>query len=162
MGRPVCERNNRNASRASGNRVKCGRNSATYAFTASIAGTPIGTIRCLFPLPMTFTIPSVSLKSFIFSVPTSLARKPAAYITSNMARSRSHSAPCSAFGVSTNFFICPGVSVPGNFFHVVGRSSSRAGSFSNLKLACIQRKNTRMVAKCRTMEIGSSPRSRDK
>ena len=105
IGLPLKDRNSRKWSRPSRKRANDGRVSFRYSSIATIAGSPTGTMRCLFPFPITTTQPSVALKSFIFREPTSLARKPEAYITSSMARSRRHKSPVSAFGASTNFRI---------------------------------------------------------
>ena len=58
--------------------------------------------------------------------PTSLARRPEAYISSRMARSRNHSGgvPFVGFsggvGASKRRRTCEGVSTPGRRFHLVG------------------------------------------
>ena len=106
---------------------KVGRASARYLATQRLATSPNGTSRSLLPLPNTRKTFSDRLTLNTFSVTSSLTRRPLAYISSSMVRSRTPSG-VSASGAQSNASTCASVKVLGTRSACLAACSLSVGS----------------------------------
>lgn len=128
---------------------RAGRPVSRYRSRALRAVRPTGTIRSLFPLPMTVTSPASRCRCSSRMDRSSASRSPPAYASSRIAWSRSSAAPADLSGGIRSFVISASLNAFGSRFHRRGNDRFSAGfRFTHFSVSQ-NRKKARSAEICR-------------